>query len=274
MSTGVPSIIDYTSYRQFLRDVVTAERAQRPAATLQRIARLFDLTGPALSMVLDGSRNLAPHRVYRIARLLKMSREEIAYFEALVLSEQARDPEERDYHLSKLQELRNQKKTQTIRMTPSVLLSEWFIPAMLVYLLEVAPVDAAQVTPAHLATTFGLAEDHVARLLERLATTGILRVKPEGKVELRVDELATTVVQKNYLKSLLDETRRRIDPEYASPHSFFAADTLALPLSQVRSLILEYKALVEKYIACAAPREELSVIQTAFQLFPIVRRGS
>lgn len=266
----VPSVIEYRSYRDYLRDVLAAEKRENPGATLARVGRIFGLSASALQMVVAGSRNLSIHLVYRIARTLKMSPEEIECFEGLVLVEQARDSEEREYHERKLNRLRELVRPTRVRIPGAVLMSRWFVPALLVVLTEVLREPPDENKVEELARVFGVDCQEMLSLLAKLRSTGVLSLSGGGRFHFQPDKLLNTFSQKRFLVSLLQECQRRVEVEFSNPHAFFSADTFAIPLECVRSFVLDYKDLVQKYMSISDDSDkESAVMQAAIQLFPV-----
>lgn len=101
------TVFQYLDYREFLRARFNAEKRVKKFFSFRYFARItgFGSSG-YLKMVIDGQRNLSPTAIHQIAKAFKLPRKESAYFEALVLYNQAQNDTERDLYLDRLAALR------------------------------------------------------------------------------------------------------------------------------------------------------------------------
>jgi uncharacterized protein (TIGR02147 family) len=262
----MPDVTTYSNYRAYLRDVLAFEK-EASKATLASLGKLFGISAPALQMVLAGERNLSVHRVHKIARLLKLSPEETEYFEALVLKEQAEDSDEARYYEGKLLRLQNSNDITRLRISDPVLFSRWYIPALMLYLVEVAQKD--DVSTEKLAQLFSLPKEEMEQAFSELKKSGLLAVTAQGKFRIQADKISSTISQKRFLKSFLDECHKRVELEFRNPDSFFTSETITLSLTQFRNFVADHRSLVERYMAMSAPTEERAVFQSGFFAFPV-----
>ncbi len=264
----MPDVMQYQSYRAYLSDLMQYEK-NASRATLASMGKLFGMSAPALQMVLSGERNLSVHKVYRITRLLKLGLLETEYFESLVLHDQAEDPDERAYYEGKLLRLRSGNDVVRLRVADPVLFSRWYVPALMLYLVEISPVD--HVSDAELSRIFGLPKDELAQAVSELKNSGLLTVTEQGRFRIQADKMSSSSAQKYFLKSLLIECMRRVDVEFKSQDSFFTSETMTLSLAQFRSYVAEHRTLVEKYMSMTAPLGERAIFQSGFFSFPVTQ---
>jgi uncharacterized protein (TIGR02147 family) len=262
----MPDVMNYSDYRHYLRDVMTYEK-EASKATLASMGKLFGMSAPALQMVHRGERNLSVHKVYKITRVLKFSSEQTEYFEALVLKEQAENADEACYYDGKLLRMRGKSDLKRLRVSDPVLFSRWYIPALMLYLVEIAP--GGEVSMEVLSQEFSVPKEELEIAVRELRNSGLLSVTAQGQFRIQADKISSTVSQKKFLKSFLDEVSRRVDSEFKSPDSFFTSDTMTLSLSHFRSFVSEHRSLVEKYMGMSVPACERAVFQTGFFAFPV-----
>jgi uncharacterized protein (TIGR02147 family) len=262
----MPDVLAYDDYRAYLRDVMTYEK-EASKATLASVGKLFGISAPALQMVLSGERNLSIHRVHKIARLLKFSPEETEYFEALVLKAQAEDTDESRYYEGKLLRLRQSCDVTRLRISDPLLFSRWYIPALMLYLVEVA--QSKDISSEKLAQVFSLPKAEMEWAFSELKKSGLLAVTAQGNFRIQADKISSTISQKRFLKSFLEECHKRVDIEFKSPDSFFTSETMTLSLTQFRNFVADHRSLVEKYMATTVPAEERAVFQSGFFAFPV-----
>jgi uncharacterized protein (TIGR02147 family) len=97
------AVFGYMDYRSFLRDRFAAEKKAKKYFSFRYFARItgFGSSG-YLKMVMDGDRNLSPNTISLIVKAFKLAKKEAAYFEALVLYNQAKNDQERDLYLERM----------------------------------------------------------------------------------------------------------------------------------------------------------------------------
>ncbi len=80
--TARPLIFEYSSYRDYLRDLYSYLKASRPYFSYRYFAAKAGFNSPNfLKLVIDGKRNLSSDSVKRFATALKLERDELAFFE-------------------------------------------------------------------------------------------------------------------------------------------------------------------------------------------------
>ena len=107
------TIFDYMDYRRFLRDYYVEQKRRLKGFSYRSFARIakFKSSG-TLKLVIEGKRNISTMMVYQFAKALKLEARETAFFEALVLYDQAKDPREKHERLGKILSLKPAKKAK------------------------------------------------------------------------------------------------------------------------------------------------------------------
>lgn len=91
-----PEIARYTCYRAYLYDFFNYKKSLRSGFSYRQFASLVGLKSPNyLQLVIQGKRNLTETTGERLAEALKLKRNEIRYFVALINLENAVTPEEK-----------------------------------------------------------------------------------------------------------------------------------------------------------------------------------
>lgn len=104
-------IYDYMDYREFLRDYYVEQKRVDPKFSFRYFAKQAKFKSPAfLKMVIDGKRNISTQMAHAFARAIKLDRKQTAFFETLVLYNQALDPADKNHRLDIL--LRTRPGTQ------------------------------------------------------------------------------------------------------------------------------------------------------------------
>ena len=248
----IHSVFEYSSFRAYLRDIFQSEKAESGRVTLSSFAKLFGLSGPALQMILTGSRNLTLANTHRIARALKLRDLELDFFEALVLREQAETKEVRRYYAKRLVTLSQQSGTKRVRLSERKILGDWRVPALLIYLIDfVANLPEAERKAAlkKFAKNLALSESSLVALTSYLESSGIISSSPGGGIHIEFDRLASRVTQKQYVKSIIQEMVHRVDSDFDLGAAIFRAFVVAVPVDDIEALRDDIVAAVEKRMA-------------------------
>lgn len=95
-SKPYPEIARYTSYRAFLRDFFDYKKSLRAGFSYRQFAGLVGLKSPNyLQLVIQEKRNLTETTGRRLAEALKLSKNEVQYFEAMIRLENAENDSDR-----------------------------------------------------------------------------------------------------------------------------------------------------------------------------------
>jgi len=266
------NLLKYKSYRSFLKDHLEAGKKQSPPLTLAGFAKKLKMSPSALHMLLDGKRDLTVHNLHRMANALGLTEGEEDFFSALVHFEQAEEKNERTFYEKKLKISKAQSQVKLVRVSNKELLSDWFIPSLLVYALDQTDQtdkggQESGINYDKIQAQLGLSADRAKSIFGYLSDLGILVEDREaGKIHIVFDKLSPSFSKKNFLKKLLNEVQRRIENDFQSTESYFEAHTLNLCPDRFAEFIVDYKALLESYIA-RGPKSDKPAIYQSFQAF-------
>lgn len=106
-----PGLGEYTDFRQYLKDVYDWRRTHESTGfrpySYSTFSAAADIKSPNyLKLIIDGRRNLSEDMILRFARALRLQKNEIDEFRALVRYGQATEPIERNQYLKELADLR------------------------------------------------------------------------------------------------------------------------------------------------------------------------
>lgn len=267
------SVRQFEDYRIYLREVIRLEQAECWGASVERFATRFGMSRSALTMILNGKRDLTVHSLHRVAQILKLDPADHEYFEALVLLNQAETDFERSYHRRRLETnvCRPARETSPLRSPARSLIANWYVPAVLVYLLDhpCTPEEAARATAARL----GVPEAEVSEAIANLEREGFLEFRGKGNVHIAFDRLTASLGSKAFLKGLYQEAIRRLSSQFDAPGAFFTGHTFTLPMARFDELVRDYKELLNRHIAHgdeAGAGEDVRVLNACFQVFPVL----
>lgn len=124
-------IYQYTDYRKFLKDFYAAKKKASRAYSYRAFSKVAGLSSENyLWQVMNGKLNLGPASVQKFCVGLKLKRHEAAYFENLVLFNQAKTSEEKNHFYSRLASSKRYIKARHIERDQFEYLSKWYYAAV------------------------------------------------------------------------------------------------------------------------------------------------
>jgi uncharacterized protein (TIGR02147 family) len=98
-----PDLLNYTNYRQFLKDYYLARKRADPRFSLRSLAQAARFPSHGLlQYLMDGKRNLSKKTLVKLSLALGLDKERAQYFENLVFFNQAKSLEEKGFYYDKL----------------------------------------------------------------------------------------------------------------------------------------------------------------------------
>jgi uncharacterized protein (TIGR02147 family) len=266
------SVLKYNSYRDYIREHLEHEKKSSPLANWTEYAKKFAMSAASLNLILSGKRNLTVANLNKIARVFRFSQHEHEYFEALVHRDQSDDPASRNYYNSKLRRLKGAKSTKRLRVADKVLLSGWFVPVLLIYLIDFEKArDLDSIDYKKLALRFNQPEKELQRLVMSFEKQGLLNIDPQDGIHIAFDRVASKLPQKEHVRSVFREMERCLDNQFASSDTFFRALVFTLERARVEEFKSDLMAVMDKYIS--APAKEASeslLMQGCLGFYPVV----
>ena len=115
-----PGLGEYTDFRQYLKDVYNWRRQHESTGfrpySYSTFSAAADIKSPNyLKLIIEGRRNISEDMINRFARALRLQKNEIEEFRALVRYGQATEPIERNQYLKELADLRAQTRSRERR---------------------------------------------------------------------------------------------------------------------------------------------------------------
>lgn len=256
------SLFEYSSYRAYLSDFIQEQKKTTPPLTLAKLAKKLTMSASALQMTLTGKRNLTVAKIHEIAAVLDLDENEHEFFESLVLREQAAGRREKKYYERRLERARAANGLEVHRVHQRELLSDWFVPSVLVYLTDL------QGTPdlERLSHELGLAKERVTELVARLERTGYIK-RTGQHLHIVYDRLASNFPKEQFLIKMAEEAGARIRRDFKTPGNYFEAHTMTLTPEGYDEFVAGYKTLLQATIQAGPERSDDARIYQAFQAF-------
>jgi uncharacterized protein (TIGR02147 family) len=120
-------VFDYSDYRIFLSDYFERKKREKPYFSHRYFCKTAGFKTPSvIKLVIDGKRNLSRTSLIKVSRAIGLSTKEHEYFEALVLFNQAKEPDEKRELLFKLADLKGATSPTLIDKTKHTFYREWY----------------------------------------------------------------------------------------------------------------------------------------------------
>ena len=124
-------LYSYDNYRRYLADYYEEHKRSESGFSWRVWSRRAGFGSPVfLKLVCDGTKNIGSTSIDRVAESCGFSIEETAYFHALVEFTHADTDQERNFHYSKMAEIRSRSESATIKNDQFDYFSEWYIPVI------------------------------------------------------------------------------------------------------------------------------------------------
>lgn len=266
ISVKLPSLDSYDDFRAYLHDLIEEAARSSEKISMQRFAQAFGLSRSHLSMVLSGERALTLRNIHGIAEALHMKHRDHEYWEALVLLGQAKDDKDRSYYKMKLEQQRASRNTKSITAASKVLTSEWYVPAVLVYLIDIGMGEADF---DQICKRLSLTRDELQKCIKDLEAEGFLTFRGQGDIHISFNRLVSMISNKRYLKKVFQEGVDRMDANFASNLCLYNGTTFTLAEDDIHQFISDYKSLLDRYLNSCG-KESKRVVQANIQFFPVI----
>lgn len=267
-------VFDFTDYRELLKAYVNLMKSKRTFFSYRYFSRLAGLGGKNyLQMVMTGRRNLSPDSIAKFARALRLSKKEAAYFEALVLYNQASDEAGRDHYFAQMVKLRPTTPIEGISKDQF----EYLTQSLYVIIREMAALPGFQADAAWIQQNIRrvVKPAEIRQALSVLERLGLLtrleqdRLSHSGKT-LETPENIESLEILNYHRQILNETKEAlINIHYAE------RDISSMTIPMPQPLIPEVKAILRKcrediaHLINQGSRNFYEVFQINMQFFPV-----
>ena len=260
----------YSSFRKYLLDQYLQEKSQSKGVSIAKFAKFCGLGSSLFKMVVNGSRDLTIHNIHKIAQAFKMTETEIRYFESLVLYEQSKEPFEKAYYLSRLNDTRTRHSLPRIRSSKSSLIKIWYYPALMIYIVDVLNIkngDFSSIDCSKIAKKLELSSEEVKKACEEILSS--LSPNEVRDSHLIYSKVSNPLADKHYLQSIFREAQKRLDLKYQSPQNYFSASVFSISENEIEEFFQAYKSVVEKYVLASETAKSQKVVQVAFQMFEV-----
>jgi uncharacterized protein (TIGR02147 family) len=270
-----PDIFSYTDYRKYLKDIFEYSKKQNRKFSYRYFCRQTGYRSSAiLKEVMDGKRKLPWKRIRDFAKPFGLKEGETAYFEKLVLFNDAKDNLKKNIYFGELVKMRCKTRTKMITHKDAAFYSAWFNSAIreLVSLREFKE-DPAWVSKKLVPNVTTIQARNALRLLLEL---GMVKRDESGKLvqgpsKLDVDPDMMVPAVKNFSRAMIElswEAVERFKPEERE----ISGLTLALSkecYAKLREMVRKFQDDVMNHVCNEKANSEV-VCRLNTELFPLV----
>lgn len=266
----VKPLIDYTSYRQWLRDLLNESKKRNRIFTFEHISKNIKMGTSTFHMVLSGKRNLSVAQMIRLIRFLQLNAEEATVFEILVQYEQADEEETKAYYHKKLGEARRTHISNVMRTADANLFSRWYLPALYVYCSDVG-LEEAKRNFAYIAHRLQIPVDELHLLFNRLEES-LDKNMLQPKQHVFLKPVSTHSSLKKYLLELLEQSALKAKSCFTDPNHIFRASVLSVPKNEAQAIANKIQAVLNECASqhCYENNDNSAVIQIQYAVFPVL----
>jgi len=266
-------IFQYLSYRQYLDDWFSAQKAADDRFSHRLFARRAGVRSPSLlKEVIGGRRNLTPNTVPGFAKALRLRGESAEFFRALVRLDQADTHAEKNEAWEHVAASRRFRQARPIDGGMMRVLSNWYYLAIR-ELAQCQDFDPDPVEVAHrLHPRISVAQAREA--LDTLFELGML-VEEHGHVRAAEVSIATPhevvgVAAQNYHRGMLQRAAESMESVDRDERHLLGV-TVAIPAEMVPTLKAELDAFQERLMHLCDERvaDADTVYQINLQLVPL-----
>jgi len=270
------SVYQHDDYRVFLREFYDHKKRLSLSYSYRAFAEKAGLNSPNyLKLVIDGGRNLTVANIHAFAKALGLARDELAYFEALVLCNQASASGERAFYKRRLDEIRARKPERQVKLSgKDQLIAHHLFPALLLALLGVEA-DGADAAADALAVRLGISREFAREAVTIIEERGILR-REAGRYQVNASHYVfhdplPNRAQKRFLRDQMLLSLRALERDYGEQARFFS-HTFTAAQAAFPVCVDDVKAFIEEMTLKCDRMPSESLVQLNIQLFPL-RRG-
>ncbi len=269
-------IFGYLDYREYLKERYTEEKAKNRHFSFRFFARVAGFSSSGfLKMVMEGERNLTPTSINQCAKALKLAKKEAAYFEALVLFNQASSDRERDLYFERLSALRPKIQLKGLEKDQY----EYFTQKHFVIIREMAALPHFREDPAWIGRQLQppLPSKEVERTIEVLFRLKLLKRNEEGRLT-HTDAGLTTPAEVDsgevyrFQQGMLNDAKQAL---LTVPADLRDITSLTVPipreaLKPIKEKIMAFREEILDFINKGSSNY-FEVYQLNLQLFPVTQ---
>lgn len=270
----VEKIFEYDNYRFFLRDYFREMKRLKDIFSHRYFARRAGFSSSSFAAhVIEGKRNLTIQSLRKMLKGVGLTGKQAAYFEALVMYNQARTLDEREHYFRALERLRKSTQFYRIHQKQFAYYDEWYYPVI----RELAVYADWRGDYARLARLVrpAISPEKARKAVETLTDVGLLVRGPNGTYTqcaeaVTAETVPTAVTRKTRKEFVL----RAIEAMEKMPVSdrHIASATVALSAERYREIVERLDEVRRDILEAAMDDSNVEgVYHINIQAFPLSR---
>ena len=269
--TMLPSPLDYSDYRQFLKNLYQTRKATLAAYSYRQFSQDLGFQfSNYIHLVIQKKRNLSEESIRKIKLALPWSAHEKKYFHEMVLLNQCEDPKKKQELALKIQKTLEKNRT-LIGQDQYAYFSHWYLPVI----REIISLKRFVTHLSWIAKTLRIqiGEDKIAQALKVLERLKMIVSVPGGWKQSREHlstepEVASEMIL-GYHRQMIELSRLAID--FPASVRDFSAMTMSLSEEQwtwVKKRVVEFRDELQQELQASSANASPSLVaQINLQLF-------
>lgn len=268
------NVFAYQDFRVFLKDYYQKRRQKDRKFSIRFFARRAGLRSQNyLKVVMDGQRSLTPRNIPKFIKGLNLNTNQAEYFEALVNLNQARDANERQNHMDRIEHLKKKNAAVTLKGRQLEVFSAW----QNIVIYEMATQDGFNLDPAHISRKLKgqITPDQAQDALNLLWEVGMITKDEAGKWKAVAVQIASPEqIPKDILLKLHEgfwkkgtEAMKQLPPEQKDMRSL----TVGLTKEQVPLFKEKLRAFSREMNTLFSTGRGKDVFQLNIQFFQLTK---
>ncbi|OGQ22407.1 MAG: hypothetical protein A3I05_03105 [Deltaproteobacteria bacterium RIFCSPLOWO2_02_FULL_44_10] len=268
-------VFHYLDFRLFLKDAFEELKKRRERFSYRAFSRLAGFrSSNFLMLVIQGKRNLSGDGIQKVARALKLKKEEVDFFENLVRFHQSSNDEERNFYYARIGKHRRYLEARKIQQEQFEYYSKWYHSVV----QELVLFPGFRKDPEWIARQFDpfLTIREAGESFALLEKLGFVVRGEDGKYRqqhrhLQTDDEVMSLAIANYHRQMIERAGESIDKTPAE-HREISSVTFAVSkerLKRLKEMLQEFRKKVSHFLA--EENEAEAVYQLNFQLFNVSR---
>ena len=272
----MPDIYQYSSYRTYLRDYFTEQKASNPAFSHLFFARKANINSSGFVLhLIKGERNVTRPVLLNIARAIGLDIAQTEYLEDLASFDQAQSQSDREFYFDRLAAKRKHVKVQSVDDQQYELYSSWYHTVIreLITLMpdntdsnEISKLLIPPVTPKQAKKSLKLQEE-----------LGILKKNKKGQYSQSAPFIAGGGATRNtalvkYQKDMLEQTKAAWD-RFSTDEMTMHTVTLCMSTDMLDTIREEIRTFKNRLLELIGREEKHTdrVFHLNLNLFPVTK---
>lgn len=268
------SAFDFETFSDYFAHYLALQSKVKKNFSYRQLCRRTGIKSPAmLTWLAKGTRLPTPYILEQLREVMEWKPGEFAYIQSMVNAERSESTAEKEYHQSKMRELKPAEPTSLLENETISIFSKWFLIAIL-EMTNLADFDSS---PIWICERLGgrISEEDAASAIELLLKVGLLEKSPDGRLSqplkrLRTKDNAPITAVRKWHEEMMRLGQNAVhlqEPE----HRFFSGISLAIDSSEMAEAQKVLGEFRERFISRFEKKGGNEVYHFAIQYFGLTQ---